>query len=345
MRLRFTLSICLLAAFTGCTEPEAVTPTIAAAADPAQAAPVEITQSPIVMRLAGYGPPSTGFSKGMTLIGERLTEEFGDRVDVRYVLNVLDIGYAGADLTWLVDSGLLTIAYATMSEDKIAELELAGLPFIFPDTASARAAMDGALGAAARRTIESRFNMRVLGFFENGFRHVSNNVRPVHTPADLAGVSIRVLPMQVMTFEALGAKAPYLPLPQVREALESGRVDGQENPFANVVTYELYPLQRYYTATYHSYLSRPIYMHRPTYDALPDDIKAGLQRAVQDAVVLQRRLKDEEEVTAADVIRAAGGEIVELTPEEHRLFVEAVAPVYEAAREIYTPEQLALVGL
>jgi len=330
-----------IAAACGEAPPPAQPPQAAVApqaAEPAAAA------EPIVFRLAGYGPATTSFSQGMTLIGQRLTEQFSDRVDIRYVLNVLDIGYAGADLTWLVDSGLLTMAYATMSEDQIPELEIAGLPFVFGDTASARAAMDGALGDAARKTIESRFNMRVLGFFENGFRHVSNNVRPVRTPADLAGLSIRVLPMQVRTFEALGAAAPYLPLPQVREGLASGKVDGQENPFANVVTYELYPLQRYYTASYHSYLSRPIYMHRPSFDALPDDIKTALGRAVQDAVALQRRLKDEEEETALETIRAAGGEIVELTVQERQLFIDAVAPVYDVVREIYTPEQLALVG-
>ncbi len=342
MNLARTVSTCLVLTISACAGPQ---PPEAAMDAGAAAPPASVDQDPIVIRLGGYGPDTTSFSRGMRLIGERLTEALGDRVDVRYVLNVLDIGYGGADLPWLVDAGLLTIAYATMSEDRVTEFELGALPFVFEDTHSARAAFDGELGAAATRTIEAQRNLRVLGFFENGFRHVSNNIRPVRTPGDLDDLAIRVLPTQQRTFELLGADPIYLPLPQVRAQLESGELDGQENPFANVVTYNLHPLQRYYTATYHSYLSRAIFVHRPSFESWPANVQTVLQEAVREAVALQRSLKDDEETQAAETIRASGGEIVELTPAERRLFVDAVAPIYDEARARYSPEQLELVGL
>lgn len=341
MCIRYTIAVLFAAVLAACTQPPPTDPTAEA---PAASLPAAQT-SPIVIRIGGYGPEATSFSQGMVLLGERLSERFGDRVDIRYVLNVLDAGFGGADLPWLVDAGLLTIAYSTMSEDAIPELEVAGLPFIFDDAASARAAMDGPLGQAAARSIEAQYDLRVLGYFENGFRHVSNNVRPVRTPADLAGISLRVLPMQARAFELLGADQQYLPLPQVRPALETGRLDGQENPFANVVTYELHSLQRYYTATYHSYLSRAVFAHRPSFESWPADIRAAVEAAVRDAVALQRSLKDDEELQAAEAIRAAGGEIIELTPAERQLFVDTVAPIYDEVREVYSPELLALVGL
>lgn len=315
----------------------------AAATTRAQGQRIGNVQGPFVIRLAGYGPPETSFSQGLTAIGDRLAATFGEAVDVRYVHNVMDVGYSAGDLSWMVGAGVLTGAYATLRES-IPELELAALPFLFADTASARAAMDGPLGEAAARSIEGMLDVRVLGFFENGFRHVSNSVRPVHTPADLEGLRIRVLPTQIRTFELLGATPVDMALQSAIGALRDGELDGQENPFANTVTYGIYPLQRYHTATYHSYLSRPVFVTRSTYEAWPQELKAEIRVAAREAVALQRRLKDQEEEQAAATIRDAGGEIVELSAAQRDAFVRAVAPIYEEARTVYPAELLALVG-
>jgi len=302
------------------------------------------TDGPTPIRMGGYGPATTSFSQALKQIGDRLAARFGEEVDVRYVYSVTDVGYGPRDLAWLVDSGVLTLGYLQMSAG-IPELELAALPFLFQDTTAARAAMDGPLGQAAIERIESQTNYRVLGYFENGFRHVSNNVRPVHAPADLKGLSIRVLPVQARTFELLGATPRSAPLAAVFEGLESGELDGQENPFENIVTYNLYRKQRFYTATYHSYLSRPIFVHGPSFEAWPENLQREMRAAVRDAVILQRRLHDEAEIDSAAIIREAGGEIVELTPDQRRAFIEAVAPVHAEARNRYSRSLLDLANL
>lgn len=311
----------------------------------APSAPGSATGRPIRIRMAGYGPEGTSFSRGLKRIGDRLEARFPGEVEVQYLYNVMDLGYQSSDLPWLVDAGILTLAYYTMTEDTPPELDLGALPFLFADTSAARAAMDGALGQAASATMEAKYNWTVLGFFENGFRHISNNVRPVHRPADLAGLKMRVLTSQIRTFELLGAAPIYLPLARVAEGLKNGTLDGQENPFANSVTYGLYHYQRFHTATYHSYLSRPIFAHRPTVETWPEALKAELHAAVADAVALQRGLHEQEEKAAADTIQAAGGQIVWLEAAEHAAFVDAVAPIYDEVRTTYRPEQLALVGL
>jgi TRAP-type C4-dicarboxylate transport system substrate-binding protein len=298
---------------------------------------------PIRIILGGYGPSTSSFSQGLKHIGDRLEARFGSDVDIDYVYNILDLGYdAAGDLTRLVDDGVLSLAYLTMFEN-IPELQLAALPFGFADSAEVRAVMDGALGQSAIKTIEANTNFRILGFFENGFRHISNNVRPVHTPADLKGLRIRVLGVQARTFEMLGANPVVTPLPAVRSGLESGELDGQENPFENVVTYGLYHSQRYYTATYHSYLSRPIFVHRPTFDAWPEDLQIEMRAAVQDAVILQRQLHDQAEIDAAAIIRASGGEIVELTPDERKEFLLAVVPILVDASSHYDRKLLRML--
>lgn len=295
--------------------------------------------------LGGYAPAESSFGQGLDLIGGRLEARFGDTVDVGYVYNVIDIGYAaGGELRWLVDSGLLTLGYLSMSTG-IPELEVAALPFVFPDEASARAVMDGPLGAAAAARIEAQTNFRVLGFFENGLRHISNSVRPVRNPADARGLRIRALGFQRPLFELLGAAGPLMDLPAAIPLMAEGTIDGQENPFENVVSYGIQDYQRYYTTTAHSYLSRPIFVNRARFDAWPEELQAELRAAVADAVRLQRQIHDRAELEARGTIEAAGGEIIDLTEAQRAEFVAVAAPIYAEARETYSADLLALVGL
>src|SRR6201991_1718896 len=142
---------------------------------------------PIQIRMGGYGPASTGFSRALKFIGDRLAAEFGDEVEIKYVWNVMDLGYRAEDILWLVEHGLLTLGYQSSSylTDRVPELRFVDLPFLFADNARARGARDGALGAYLAGKIEAVLNYRILGWFEKVFRRISNRVRPLHTPADL----------------------------------------------------------------------------------------------------------------------------------------------------------------
>ena len=178
-------------------------------------------------RLGGYGPPTTSFSKALKLIGDRLEANFGADVDVKYIWNIMDLGYKGEDILWLAEHGILTIAYQSTSylTDRVPELGFVDLPFLFQNNNIARSSMDGALGDYLRDKTEERINYRVLGYFENGFRHISNRLRPIHVPEDLKDMRIRVLPsnVQARTFELLGAQPQRMDL---TEAIEGDDVGG-----------------------------------------------------------------------------------------------------------------------
>jgi tripartite ATP-independent transporter DctP family solute receptor len=312
-----------------------------------QRAPAVATRKPIRIVMGGYGPATTGFSLALKKMGDRLTAKFGRDVDVKYVYNILDLGYRADDILWLVESGVLTLGYQSSSylTERVPELGIADLPFLFPDTAAARAAMDGAFGRLLVDRIEAGMDYRILGWFENGFRHVSNRHRPVRTPADLKGMSIRVLPSKVQerTFELLGAVPKIMDLTEAIAAVKAGTLDAQENPFFNTVTYGVHNFHRFHTATSHFYLSRPIFFHRPSFDAWPKEVQAEMQAAVTEAVAFQRDLHVKEEEDSAAAIRKAGGEILELTPDQHKAFVAAVTPIYGEARAQYSRELLSLV--
>lgn len=299
--------------------------------------------------MGGYGPPTTAFSKSLKFIGDRLESEFGDAVDVRYVWNILDLGYRGEDIFFLVESGILTLGYQSSSylTDRVPDLGFVDLPFLFETNAQARTALDGRLGELLAGKIEERTDFRILGFFENGFRHLSNRLRPVRSPADLAGMTIRVMPSDVhaRTFELMGATPMKMDLSEAIARIVDGSVDAQENPLANTVTYGAHRFHPYHTLTGHFYVSRPIFANRQSVDGWPEALRHAVYRTTREAVAYQRELSEQEAVGARKVIEGAGGEIVTLTADQRQAFRAAVEPMHDEAREEFDPELLRSLDL
>jgi TRAP-type transport system periplasmic protein len=302
---------------------------------------------PIPMRMGGYGAATTGFSRALKAIGDRLEAAFGPRVDVKYVWNIMDFGYRADDILWLVESGVLTLGYQSSSylTDRIPELGLVDLPFLFADKDAARSAIDGALGEFLTRHIEARTNYRILGYFENGFRHISNRLREVREPSDLAGMRIRVLPseIQAKTFALLGAEPLRCDLTEAISGIAAGTIDAQENPLANTVTYGVHKFHPFHTLTSHFYVSRPIFLYRTAFDAWPPELQQAMRDAVREAIVWQRERAIEEERDARAAIEQQGCRIVEPTLAEHAAFAAAVMPLLDEARETYGRDALRLV--
>jgi len=312
-------------------------------------APASATKRPIRIVMGGYSPSSTAFSLALKRIGDRLKARLGDEVDIKYVYNVLDLGYREDDLNWMVADGVLTLAYQSSGyfTPEVPDLGVADLPYLFPDVQAARAAIDGRFGLALAATLEAGLNCRVLGYFEAGFSQLSNALRPVHAPADMKGMRIRVRPskVQARTFELFGAEPKAMDLSEFTEALKAGAVDGQENPFANTVTYGVHKFHRFHTVTNQHYQSRQVFVHRPSFDAWPRQLKEEMRAAVKDAVSFQRELHVKEESDAMAAIRMERGEILQLTAQEREAFVRAVSPIYGEARSEYGRDLLGLVGL
>jgi TRAP-type transport system periplasmic protein len=295
--------------------------------------------SPIKIRMGGYGPPSTGFSKALKFIGDKLEAQFGGDVAIEYVFNIMDHGHKAEDILTMVEDGTMTLGYQSSSylTDRVPELGFVDLPFLFSSNAQARGAMDGELGDFLVRKTEERINYRILGWFENGFRHISNRLRPIHLPADMKNMKIRVLPSEIhrRTFELLGAAAMRMDLTEAIAMIKNGTLDAQENPLANTVTYGVHRFHKFHTLSNHFYISRPIFLHRTTFETWPSDLKRAMQLAVKEAVAYQRKLAVEEHDQSYQAIEAEGCEINALTPKEHDAFVTAVQPLLADARKTY----------
>jgi tripartite ATP-independent transporter DctP family solute receptor len=295
--------------------------------------------NPIKIRMGGYGPPSTGFSKSLKLIGDKLEAQFGNDVAIEYVFNIMDHGHKAEDILTLVEDGSMTLGYQSSSylTDRVPELGCVDLPFLFSSNAQARGAMDGTLGEFLARKTEERVNYRILGWFENGFRHISNRLRPIHVPADMKGMKIRVLPSEIhkRTFELLGAIAMRMDLTEAIAMIKAGTLDAQENPLANTVTYGVHKFHKFHTLSNHFYISRPIFLHRTSFESWPQDLQRAMRVAASEAVTHQRKLAVEEHEQSRKALEAEGCQINALTPAEHDAFVAAVQPLLAEARKTY----------
>jgi TRAP-type C4-dicarboxylate transport system substrate-binding protein len=120
-------------------------------------------------------------------------------------------------------------------------------------------------------------------------------------------------------------------------------LDAQENPLANTVTYGVHKYHKYHTLSSHFYISRPIFVHRASFEAWPEDLQRAMQKAVTEAVAFQRELAIEENTQSREAIEAAGCEIVELTPAEHDAFVKAVQPLRDEALGVYGEDMFKMV--
>jgi TRAP-type transport system periplasmic protein len=125
--------------------------------------------------------------------------------------------------------------------------------------------------------------------------------------------------------------------------IKAGTLDAQENPLANTVTYGVHNFHKFHTLTSHFYISRPIFLHRASFNGWPDDLQRAMQKAVTEAVAYQRTLAVEEHEQSRKAIEAAGCEIVELTAQEHAAFVDAVQPLLVDARKLYGDEMFKLL--
>ena len=259
----------------------------------------------------------------------------------------MDLGYRAEDILWLVEHGLLTLGYQSSSylTDRVPELGVVDLPFLFGNTQAARAAMDGALGEVLARTVEERVNYRILGWFENGFRHISNRVRPPRLPADLSGLTIRVLPskVQARTFELLGAAPMRMDLTEAIKLIAAGAdrrtgepaVEHRDLRRAQVSSFSHAEQSLLHLA---ADLPAPHRLRRlagaPSARHAKRDHGRGRSSSVE--------LHVQEEKDAREAIEAQGCEIVELTAGEHDAFRAAVQPLLDDARGSFGRDLFAL---
>jgi len=303
--------------------------------------------APIVIRLGGYQKPASIHTRACVRFGEVLQREAGDAVDFQFVPDVLALGHKSGDLPKMVESEELSACYiSSLRYSKwVPELALFDLPFLFPDRTAAYRVLDGRLGQTLRAKVSAQSPFRLLAYWDNGFRHFSNRLRPIRTPADCKGIRIRIQmsELQAESLRLLGMEPILEDIKIFVEQIGGDRFDGQDNPLTNIYNFNIHKHHRYITLSGHVYGVACLMVNRAQYESWPATVQRAADTAAAEATMLQRQLAAAEDADILKKIDPAENEIVRLTAEEHRAFTEAVRPVTDKYRKDYGESFFALL--
>lgn len=182
------------------------------------------------------------------------------------------------------------------------------LPFLFADRADVARLLDGEIGEKLRRSMREKVGLEVLAFGEMGFRQITNNKRPIATPQDLAGVKIRVPGSQarMLMFKSFGANPVTLNYGEIYLALQSGTIDGQENPLNDIVTNSMHEVQSYLSLSNHVYTPVTLVMNGARFDGLSEAHKAAIKEAAAAAAVEMRELGQKKDQDLIEKLKGEG---------------------------------------
>ncbi|MDR2088636.1 MAG: TRAP transporter substrate-binding protein [Clostridiales Family XIII bacterium] len=210
------------------------------------------------------------------------------------------------------------------------------LPFLFPSRDVAYAFADSSHGTELSDEVAAETGIKVVGYYENGIRQLTNSKRPISAPADLKGIKVRVMdsPMFIKMFEAMGASPTPMAFAELFTALQQKTIDGQDNPYTIVVTNKFYEAQTYITNLEHCFDYTVVAVNVDFYNSLPEDLKAIFDECMADSVKYQRELSIEAEKENLATIKEYL-EFTELTPEQREVFRKACEPVYDWFKDTY----------
>lgn len=242
---------------------------------------------------------------------------------------------SGAKAIEFVQMGTLDIAVeSTMSlSNFVPEIDTLNLPFLFDDAEQAFRILDGEPGKALEKKCEEQ-GFKILAWWYNGFRNISNSKRPITKPEDLKGLKIRIPESQVFkaTFETLGCTATSMPVSEVFTAIQLGTVDGQENPHANFINNKFYEVNKYYSVTHHIFTAEPVIMSLDKFNSFTPEEQQMLLDCAYEAAKIQREKSYELESSQMDNIKDYEGVEVNVV-EDLTPFREACASVYDQFRD------------
>ncbi len=241
-------------------------------------------------------------------------------------------GLAAKDLFSGVESGAWDIAYMASGylAARIPDLGLLDLPFAVSDRTAALGALDGRAGPLISASVERDITVKVMGFWDNGFRHFSNNRHPISKPADCQAMTIRTLdsPIYSASLSAMGFTPVVTDVRDFREAIASGRIDAQENPLTNMLNFGIEAHHRYLSLSGHVFGVALLLCNSAWFQRLTDTQQQVLVAAADRATTIQRKLAACEDEKALAVIQQAG--VLVLAPEmlDLKAFKAAVQPIW-----------------
>ena len=294
------------------------------------------------IRISTQNPKGHPIATGMEKFAENVTSMSGGKIKVQ----MFPGGVLGADGAVIssVQGGTIDmhIGNAGIFGAQVKEFAIFDFPFLFANAQEADAVVDGPFGQSMLARLDAK-GMHGLGFFELGFRNMTNGRRPINKLEDIAGLKLRVIPnaINVDWVTTLGANPTPMPFTEVYAALEQKAIDGQENPFTVIEANKLHEVQKYLTITNHQYNPQLVVVSKKLWDTLSADERKILTTATQQAAVFQRKLSREQATVALENLKKNGMQVTEITGAELQKFRDKMKPVIDKHSAVVGVETVA----
>jgi tripartite ATP-independent transporter DctP family solute receptor len=280
----------------------------------------------IELKFGHVGEPGSLFAKSADEFARRVNSQLGNKVKVV----VFGSSQLGGDKELLQKLKLGTVDFALPSTVMSSESDLFGIfemPYLVKDRKHMMAIEKAVVWPTLEPAVEKK-GLKMLAVWENGVRHITNNKHPIVKPQDLQGIKLRVPEgkWRVKMFQAYGANPSPMKFSEVFTALQTGVMDGQENPFSQIVSAKFQEVQKYLSLTGHVYTPAYVTVGSKKWATLPADVRKQLESIAKDTqkFVYATAEKDENELLA--VIKAAG---VKVNEADKAAFVKASKAVYD----------------
>jgi TRAP-type transport system periplasmic protein len=277
--------------------------------------------------------------QGAQKFSQLVEQKSGGKIKVR----VFASGQLGGDIQNIsaLQGGTLDLMVlnAGLLSAQVKDFAVFDLPFLFNTPEEADAVADGAVGKKMFDKLQEK-GLVGLGYFDLGFRNVTNSRRPITKLEDFSGIKLRVLqsPLFIDLFNTLGANTVAMPFPEVYTALEQKVIDGQENPFTVIRDSKFSEVQSYLSVTRHIYNPQSVIMGKRTWDKLSADEKKIIQDAADEAESYQRKVSREQASKALEDLTKAGMKVNEIAPQEMARIRDKIKPVIDKyAKEVGEP--------
>ncbi|MET0981124.1 MAG: TRAP transporter substrate-binding protein, partial [Telluria sp.] len=264
-------------------------------------------QAPIVIKFSHVVAPDT--PKGQAAERFKLLAERATRGRVKVEVYPNSQLYKDKEELEALQLGavqMLAPSLAKFGPLGVKEFEAFDLPYIFRSKAALYAVTEGRIGKRLLQQLEPK-GITGLAYWDNGFKHMSAN-KPLRVPADLRGLRMRIQSSSVLDAQmrALGARPQVLAFSEVYQALETGVVDGTENPPSNMYTQKMHKVQSHLTVSSHGYLGYAVIVNKKFWDGLPRDIRRQLEGAMAEATAFEKTIAQRDNDLALAAIRKAG---------------------------------------
>ncbi|QNT70966.1 TRAP transporter substrate-binding protein [Defluviicoccus vanus] len=292
---------------------------------------VSLAEEPIVIKFSHVVAPDTPKGQAAERFKQLAEQYTGGKVKVEiYPNSQLYKDKEELESLQLGSVQMLAPSLAKFGPLGAKEFEAFDLPCLFPDRAGLHRVTDGKIGAELLKKLESR-GIVGLDYWDNGFKIFSAN-SPIKTVADFKGLKMRVQSSKVLEAQmrALGAIPQSMPFSEVYQGLQTGVVDGTENPPSNMYTQKMFEVQKYANVSRHGYLGYAVIVNKKFWDGLPEGIRTQLSKAMTEATAYNNEIAQKDNDDALAAMKASGKtDFFTPTVEERKAMCVALEPVYE----------------